>query len=65
MVVGRILAGAARLGALPEGVAVDVETERLAALVDGLAVNAVLQPDRTTPEVMVAVLSRHLDDLAG
>ncbi|MET1074640.1 MAG: TetR family transcriptional regulator C-terminal domain-containing protein [Umezawaea sp.] len=64
MIVGRILARAAELGALPDGVAVDVETERLAALVDGLAVNAVLQPDRTTPGVMVAVLRRHLDDLA-
>ncbi|WP_433263311.1 TetR/AcrR family transcriptional regulator [Actinosynnema sp. CS-041913] len=39
---------------------VPVETERLAALLDGLAVNAVLQPDLTTPDVMRAVLRRHL-----
>ncbi|WNV89552.1 TetR family transcriptional regulator C-terminal domain-containing protein [Umezawaea sp. Da 62-37] len=65
MIVGRILARAAEFGALPDGMVVDVETERLAALIDGLAVNAVLQPDRTTPEVMAAVLRRHLDDLAG
>ncbi|MEV0680645.1 TetR family transcriptional regulator C-terminal domain-containing protein [Actinosynnema sp. NPDC050436] len=42
---------------------VAVEAERLAALLDGLAVNAVLQPDLTTPDVIRAVLSRHLDGL--
>ncbi|MEU4803130.1 TetR family transcriptional regulator C-terminal domain-containing protein [Actinosynnema sp. NPDC023587] len=42
---------------------VAVEAERLAALLDGLAVHAVLQPDLTTPDVIRAVLSRHLDAL--
>ncbi|CCH33934.1 TetR family transcriptional regulator C-terminal domain-containing protein [Actinosynnema sp. NPDC047251] len=39
------------------------EAERLAALLDGLAVNAVLQPDLTTPDLMREVISRHLDSL--
>ncbi|MBB5955951.1 AcrR family transcriptional regulator [Saccharothrix tamanrassetensis] len=57
VVVGKVLA---RTG-VPD---VGVETERLAALLDGLAVNAVLQPDLTTPDVMRAVLRRHLGELA-
>jgi AcrR family transcriptional regulator len=65
MVVGKVLAGAARLGALPSTLDLDVETERMAALLDGLAVNAVLQPDLTTPGIMRAVLGNHLDSLAG
>ena len=40
-----------------------LETERLASLLDGLAVNGVLQPDLTTPDVMRAVLRRHLESL--
>ncbi|HEX6343943.1 TetR/AcrR family transcriptional regulator [Umezawaea sp.] len=64
-VVGRVLAGAVAHGALPEGLDPAVETERLAALLDGLAVNAVLHPDLTTPEVMTTVLRRHLAELAG
>jgi hypothetical protein len=56
MIVGKVLVGG--------GVAdVEVETERLAALLDGLALGGVLQPDLTTPEVMRAVLRRHLDSL--
>ncbi|WP_121008216.1 TetR/AcrR family transcriptional regulator [Saccharothrix australiensis] len=56
MVVGRVLASAG----VPD---VPVETERLAALLDGLAVDAVLQPDLTTPDLMRAVLRRHLAGL--
>ncbi|HWO62258.1 MAG TPA: TetR family transcriptional regulator C-terminal domain-containing protein [Umezawaea sp.] len=65
MIVGKVLTGAVTYGALPAGLDLAVETERLAALLDGLAVNAVLQPDLTTPEVMTAVLRRHLAELAG
>ena len=42
---------------------VRLEVERLATLVDGLAADAVLHPDRMTPELTVAVLHRHLDSL--
>ncbi|MFI9560958.1 TetR/AcrR family transcriptional regulator [Nonomuraea endophytica] len=42
----------------------EYEAERLHALVDGLAVHAAVRPDETTPEVMRAVIARHLDELA-
>jgi len=65
MIVGKVLVGAAAHDAFPADLDLDLETERLAALLDGLAVNAVLQPDLTTPAVMTTVLRRHLDSLAG
>jgi AcrR family transcriptional regulator len=43
---------------------VDVETDRLFALLDGLAVHAAMRPAHCSPELLTAVLSRHLDDLA-
>jgi AcrR family transcriptional regulator len=57
MIVGKVLVG----GGVPD---VEVETERLAALLDGLALNGVLQPDLTTPDVMRAVLRTHLASLS-
>ncbi len=39
------------------------ETERLHALVDGLALHATLDPELTTPARQVELLSRHLDSL--
>ncbi|MFI9814386.1 TetR/AcrR family transcriptional regulator [Saccharothrix variisporea] len=55
MIVGRVLERS--------GVPGEEEVERLAALLDGLAVNAVLQPDLMTPAKIRAVLRRHLDGL--
>lgn len=55
MIVGRVLERS--------GVPGEDEVERLAALLDGLAVNAVLQPDLMTPAKIRAVLRRHLDGL--
>ncbi len=43
---------------------VDVETDRLFALLDGLAVHAAMRPAHCSPELLTTVLSRHLDDLA-
>jgi fructose/tagatose bisphosphate aldolase len=43
---------------------VEVETGRLHALVDGLAVHAAMRPDLNTPERMRAVIIEHLDELA-
>lgn len=43
---------------------VETETDRLHALVDGLAVHAATRPGRATPAAMRAALARHLDDLA-
>jgi hypothetical protein len=42
---------------------VDVEAERLHALVDGLAVHAAMRPELNTPERLAAVVARHLDRL--
>jgi AcrR family transcriptional regulator len=60
MVVRKVII---RSGRVPDDL-VEVETERLAALLDGLAVNAVLQPDLMTPAIMTAALGRHLDSLS-
>jgi AcrR family transcriptional regulator len=40
------------------------ESERLHALIDGLAMHATLDPETTTPARQVEILSRHLDGLA-
>lgn len=45
------------------GLDVDLETERLYAVIDGLAVHAVVRPERTSARGMISVLSRHLDSL--
>jgi AcrR family transcriptional regulator len=42
---------------------VDLEADRLHALIDGLAVHAATHPDRNPPERMRAIVDRHLDDL--
>jgi AcrR family transcriptional regulator len=41
-----------------------LETERLHALIDGLAVDSALRPDIMTPKHIAAVLRSHLDDVA-
>ena len=43
---------------------IDIETERLFALLDGLAVHAAMRPEQFTARRQRAVLSQHLDDLA-
>ncbi|MEU3628547.1 TetR family transcriptional regulator [Amycolatopsis coloradensis] len=57
--VRRVLEGAHGAGGLLDGLDLAVETERLAALLDGLALSA----GRTTPELMRTVLRRHLETL--
>ncbi|WP_410661100.1 TetR family transcriptional regulator C-terminal domain-containing protein [Amycolatopsis sp. lyj-112] len=54
-----MLDGARESDGLLDGLDLDVETERLAALLDGLA----LAGARTSPESMRAVLRRHLESL--
>lgn len=44
---------------------VDLETERLFALLDGLAVHAATRPERTTPDRLLAVLNHHLDHVCA
>ncbi|MFZ3453438.1 TetR/AcrR family transcriptional regulator [Arthrobacter sp. 7Tela_A1] len=41
------------------------ESERLFALIDGLAVHAAMRPASATAEVLSGVLNRHLDQLAA
>lgn len=43
---------------------VDLEADRLFALLDGLAVHAAMRPEQMGPERLTAVLARHLDELA-
>ncbi|MGY6651085.1 TetR family transcriptional regulator C-terminal domain-containing protein [Amycolatopsis sp. TRM77291] len=57
--VRRVLDGANEAGGLLDGLDLAVETERLAALLDGLA----LSTGRTSPELMRTVLRRHLESL--
>jgi AcrR family transcriptional regulator len=42
-----------------------LETARLHALLDGLAVHAVMRPDQLPPARVTAVISRHLDTLTA
>ncbi|NRQ33052.1 TetR/AcrR family transcriptional regulator [Nonomuraea sp. NN258] len=62
---GRVIEGLGRGGWLPAGADLEVERERLCALIDGLTVEGVLQPDRMTPALMSRALRRHLETLTG
>ncbi|MER8093634.1 TetR family transcriptional regulator C-terminal domain-containing protein [Streptomyces goshikiensis] len=42
----------------------DIEAERLAALVDGLGLSGVLHPDMLPPQTSLDVLRTHLEGLA-
>ena len=48
---------------LRPGINKELEAERLYALIDGLALHALLEPERIRPERMREVLSAHLDGL--
>ncbi|NUP78444.1 MAG: TetR family transcriptional regulator [Nonomuraea sp.] len=61
--VGRIVEGVAQSGRLRADADIEVETERLAALLDGLTVEGVLHPERMTPDLMRRCLRRHLETL--
>ncbi|MEU2511830.1 TetR/AcrR family transcriptional regulator [Streptomyces syringium] len=61
--VVRVLSEWQRVGGLPDAVAVEVEALRLSALLDGLALQVVLQPAHVTPDDARRVLRRHLDAL--
>jgi AcrR family transcriptional regulator len=64
--VRQVLGGMRLRGGLPTGLALlELETERLAILIDGLAMDAVLHPDQLDPDRMLGVLRRHLDSLSS
>jgi len=50
-------------GFLKPGVDVEIETERLYALVDGLAIHAIIDPKRNHPEKIKSVIEQHLDEI--
>lgn len=50
-------------GALADGLDLRREVDRLHALIDGLALHAAIQPERTTPARLRQVLRHHLDTL--
>ncbi|MFD0385597.1 TetR family transcriptional regulator C-terminal domain-containing protein [Streptomyces stramineus] len=62
--MSRVLHEAQRAGGLPSDMDVDLESTRLAALLDGLNLQATLLPDRYPPQLLRQVLRRHLDALS-
>lgn len=46
---------------MPDGIDIELESTRLAALFDGLSLQATLLPDRYPPTLLRQVLRRHLD----
>ncbi|MGW8379449.1 TetR family transcriptional regulator C-terminal domain-containing protein [Streptomyces sp. ODS28] len=60
----RALAGLSGAGAVRDGLDLDAETDRLAALVDGLGLHGVLHPDTLSPRRCRAALAAHLEQLA-
>jgi AcrR family transcriptional regulator len=44
---------------------VNIETDRLFALLDGLAVHAAMRPDKATAKRLLAILTCHLEQVAG
>ena len=55
--------GLAGTGALRDDLDLDLEVERLHALVDGLSLHAAIQPSRTTPARVRQILTAHLNSL--
>ena len=50
-------------GRLRSGLDLELETERLHGLLDGLALHTAMRPGRMSPALMRSVLARHLDSL--
>ncbi|QHC23518.1 TetR/AcrR family transcriptional regulator [Streptomyces sp. GS7] len=60
----RVLTRLDESGTLRHDLDLDIEAERLAALLDGLSLRAVLHPEILAPRVCVDVLVAHLGDLS-
>ncbi|GAA3010586.1 TetR/AcrR family transcriptional regulator [Actinokineospora diospyrosa] len=61
--ITRVLQEATARGALPDRLDLEVECLRLSALLDGLTLQAVLHPENTTPDLLLAALRRSLTAL--
>lgn len=62
MIVGRILQGLRGRDALVDGIDIDVEADRLVAVLDGLAIRGI-SAEAMPPERAIRVLNRHLDTI--
>ncbi|MGH8878028.1 MAG: TetR family transcriptional regulator C-terminal domain-containing protein, partial [Stackebrandtia sp.] len=62
-IIGRVIKRIAESGKTRQPFNEDVETDRLAALLDGLTLQGVLHPDSPNAAAARAVLRRHLDSL--
>ncbi|MFE7580486.1 TetR/AcrR family transcriptional regulator [Streptomyces gardneri] len=60
----RVLSRLHEEGALRPALDLDIETERLTALLDGLSLSAVLHPEILAPRACADVLLAHLDELS-
>ncbi|MGW1071960.1 TetR/AcrR family transcriptional regulator [Streptomyces sp. NPDC002537] len=63
VLLDRVVRGGQESGTLRADLDVELESLRLAALVDGLTLQAVLEPQRLAADVLLRVLRRHLDGL--
>ncbi|MFH8573751.1 TetR/AcrR family transcriptional regulator [Streptomyces sp. NPDC017993] len=63
--VHRALTRLTETGTLHPGLDLDIETERLTALLDGLGLSAVLHPDILSPQTCIEVLLTHLGALTA
>lgn len=61
--VRRVLAGADRRGGLRAGLDLDLEEQRLSALIDGLTLRSVLHPELLAADTARRALRAHLDSL--
>lgn len=61
--IGRIIHSMAQSNLLKNDADKDMETERLYALINGIALHALLEPQRMTKERIVQVLTYHLDTI--
>ncbi|MFI9292980.1 TetR/AcrR family transcriptional regulator [Streptomyces gardneri] len=62
--IRRVLTRLHSEGTLRPGLDLDIETERLTALLDGLSLSAVLHPEILSPRVCTDVLLAHLGELS-
>lgn len=63
MIIGRVMRRIEASGLATEGFDVTLETERTAAMLDGLTMAVVLRPGSSNVDTARAVLRRHLDSL--
>ncbi|MDK8181812.1 TetR family transcriptional regulator C-terminal domain-containing protein [Paenibacillus sp. UMB4589-SE434] len=62
-VISSVMEALGKSDLLREGLDFEIETERLYAVIDGLAVHAVVMPSRLNPEMIRSVIAAHLRSL--